>query len=280
MTDRELFRRALEALEAGLYPEHPWVQRAITALRDRLSRCDDCGEVNPADIHTCSPQRLAQPEQCRSDGRCQYAIDHGAEGLGHCPPGKCCMPAQPGPTAQEARNAASNLALMKRMFPQPEQPEFDDALQSAAMTQTAPKLAQPEQKRPQNCGTNYCSCIECVMEQEQSPLDRMAENARELGLDYEPEQGPVAWRDHVEQRLLTWRQSFVNRSGDQLALDDFMDKESLDDLIDYVCDEYTTPPRREWVGLTLDDMEELAVSKEWLAGTRWAEAKLKEKNDA
>ena len=29
---------------------------------------------------------------CRHDGRCQYAIDHGAEGLGHCPHGKCVMP--------------------------------------------------------------------------------------------------------------------------------------------------------------------------------------------
>jgi hypothetical protein len=58
-------------------------------------------------------------------------------------------------------------------------------------------------------------------------------------------QEPVAWRDHVEQRLLTWRQRFVNRSGDQLALDDFMDKESLNDLIDFVCDEYTAPPRQE-----------------------------------
>ena len=29
---------------------------------------------------------------CRHDGRCQYAIDHGAEGLGHCPKGKCAMP--------------------------------------------------------------------------------------------------------------------------------------------------------------------------------------------
>lgn len=28
---------------------------------------------------------------CRNDGRCQYAIDHGAEGLGHCPKGKCAM---------------------------------------------------------------------------------------------------------------------------------------------------------------------------------------------
>lgn len=41
--------------------------------------------------------------------------------------------------------------------------------------------------------------------------------------------------DVVEQRLLTWRQSRMNRSGDMLALDDFMDKESLDDLIDFVC---------------------------------------------
>lgn len=33
--------------------------------------------------------------QCRTDGRCQYAIDHGAEGLGHCPPGKCAQPPDP-----------------------------------------------------------------------------------------------------------------------------------------------------------------------------------------
>ena len=35
---------------------------------------------------------LCEKEPCRDDGRCQYAIDHGAEGLGHCPEGKCCMP--------------------------------------------------------------------------------------------------------------------------------------------------------------------------------------------
>ena len=87
---------------------------------------------------------------------------------------------------------------------------------------------------------------------------------------------PVAWRDHVEQRLLTWRQSFVNRSGDQLALDDFMDKESLDDLIDYVCDEYTTPPRREWVGLTEEDL--CVCDEDGVLLARYWEAKLKEKN--
>ena len=36
--------------------------------------------------------------------------------------------------------------------------ELEHALRSA--------LEQPAQKRPQNCGTGYCSCIECVMEQQ------------------------------------------------------------------------------------------------------------------
>lgn len=52
---------------------------------------------------------------------------------------------------------------------------------------------------------------------------------------------PADWRDHVEQRIREWRQRTINRSGDRLAIDDFMDAESLDDLIDYVCDEYSGP---------------------------------------
>lgn len=41
------------------------------------------------------PSDIEQPaQQCRTDGRCQYAIDSGAEGMGHCPKGKCVMPAQ------------------------------------------------------------------------------------------------------------------------------------------------------------------------------------------
>jgi hypothetical protein len=34
----------------------------------------------------------------------------------------------------------------------------------------------------------------------------------------------------------------------------------------------------KWQGLTLEDMDDLEVSNDWLAGARWAEAKLKEKN--
>ena len=42
----------------------------------------------------------------------------------------------------------------------------------------------------------------------------------------------------VEQRLHTWRQRLMNKNGDRLALDNFMGQESIDDLIDYVCDEW------------------------------------------
>lgn len=53
---------------------------------------------------------------------------------------------------------------------------------------------------------------------------------------------PSGWADEVEQRLLTWRQRQMNRSGDQLALDDFMGQESIDDLIDFVCAPLATSP--------------------------------------
>tara|TARA_R110000868_G_scaffold8110_1_gene41863 strand:- start:481 stop:753 length:273 start_codon:yes stop_codon:yes gene_type:complete len=34
----------------------------------------------------------------------------------------------------------------------------------------------------------------------------------------------------------------------------------------------------EWQGLTFADIDDLGVSKDWIAGARWAETKLKEKN--
>jgi hypothetical protein len=52
---------------------------------------------------------------------------------------------------------------------------------------------------------------------------------------------PTAWREHVEQRIRHWRQRTVNRTGDQLALDDMMSADSIEDLIDYVCDEWSSP---------------------------------------
>ena len=40
-----------------------------------------------------------------------------------------------------------------------------------------------------------------------------------------------------------------------------------------------TRDRHEWVELALSDIDDTAVSKDWLAGARWAGIKLKEKNN-
>ncbi len=57
---------------------------------------------------------------------------------------------------------------------------------------------------------------------------------------------PVAWRDHVEQRIRAWRLRTMNEDGDCLAIDDFMSQGVIDDLVDFVCDECAGPqPARQ-----------------------------------
>ena len=52
----------------------------------KRSVCCEVCKVDP-------PKPVVAPESklCRTDGRCQYAIESGAEGMGHCPEGKCVM---------------------------------------------------------------------------------------------------------------------------------------------------------------------------------------------
>lgn len=45
------------------------------------------------------------------------------------------------------------------------------------------KMAQPEQKRPPNCGTSFCSCIECVMEPERLPTEDIASQQEPVAVD-------------------------------------------------------------------------------------------------
>ena len=52
----------------------------------------------------------------------------------------------------------------------------DTPIQFAWAGWQAALAEQPEQKRPQNCGTGYCSCIECVMEPaQQEPVAWMSD---------------------------------------------------------------------------------------------------------
>lgn len=80
MTDKEVMQMALDALidaadsqnwemQQNIDQHGEWYRRsvylkqattnsqaAIKALRARLSQCERCGEVNPAEIHTCTPK--------------------------------------------------------------------------------------------------------------------------------------------------------------------------------------------------------------------------------
>lgn len=81
--------------------------RLAQALRNMIDWLDDgnrmlsdsCAADVAAARAALAEHEAAQKAEpmCRADGRCQYAIDHGAEGLGHCPKGKCAMPAEPAP---------------------------------------------------------------------------------------------------------------------------------------------------------------------------------------
>ena len=78
----------------------------------------------------------------------------------------------------------------------------------------------------------------------------------------QPDQTPVAWMSIFKK-------------------DSAFDKFRFTQSDTYPTPVYTAPPKREWVGLHLDDIPETFVG-DWsfLEGARWAEAKLKEKNGA
>ena len=70
MTDREAMKLALAKLEhlwdIGIDAAYkvellPEIEALRQALAQKQIKCPRCGEVNPAEIHTCSPQREQEP---------------------------------------------------------------------------------------------------------------------------------------------------------------------------------------------------------------------------
>ena len=112
-------------------------------------------------------------------------------------------------------------------------------------------------------------------------LEKMAENARELGLDYEPAQEPVAWQVMVEDEAMK-EFSIKDMAHDWCV----QQKLSGSSYIYWIRPLYTTPPQRTWVGLTDEEIKSIWLSEkdygdDWLdvqGIARAIEAKLKEKN--
>ena len=85
----ESLRQQLAASQAAIKVKDAALQSAISAHGYGSGDLHDALAIQPDDMKGVI---LCHAEPCRDDGRCQYAIDHGAEGLGHCPEEKCCMP--------------------------------------------------------------------------------------------------------------------------------------------------------------------------------------------
>lgn len=146
-------------------------------------------------------------------------------------------------------------------------------------------------------GENFCDshCVhtdhhpDCKIGKQQA-LDKKADNARELGLDYElskysdiissggfeppnkvdaqPEQEPVAWMYRYDGQ----RGCSIGRKPPGIV-----SEYGIQDLVPL----YTAPPKREWVGLTDEEIEDLCwteIDRRITSFARAIEAKLKEKN--
>ena len=125
-----------------------------------------------------------------------------------------------------------------------------------------------EKQEPVKCTCGYAIghplVTSCSCKREQA-LNKKADNARDLGLDYEPEQKPVAWmvRDQVDG--CRYPSALKNPAGSING-----ESQPL----------YTAPPRKEWVGLTSEELAQLTIDNIGYPTrlTAAIEAKLKEKN--
>ena len=117
------------------------------------------------------------------------------------------------------------------------------------------------------------------------PLDKKADNARELGLDYEPDNGFDRTASHMTGEYMSTNQQNVNTSEERVQISDkaihetqrlgqeleqepvawmmpdygdVLSASEADGTGIYNIPLYTAPPRKEWVGLTDDEIESIA----------------------
>jgi hypothetical protein len=142
-------------------------------------------------------------------------------------------------------------------------------------------LGWTDEWRPQGLKEEAITAIKEALANE--ALDKMAENARELGLDYEPEQTEHGWtpeRIAGMARLKEAQDKKLAQPEQDVGITRYADI-SVGKII-----HNSSPPQRTWVGLTYEDMTKLQkdlydAKGESVLPTTFAmavEAKLKEKN--
>ena len=171
-----------------------------------------------------------------------------------------------------------------------------------------PEPVKPAQQEFVSPGGGYVPAIPA-----QQALDKKAENARELGLDYEPaQQEPVA-KDNSNYRfdppgldpLYTppqpaqqepWPEEPAGHKAGGVQLSGTSKSKAITELyalfgaphnadinltgLNMLLDALiaSPPPQRTWVGLVWGELPEDGHDHDFLRGAVWAEAKLKEKN--
>jgi hypothetical protein len=172
-------------------------------------------------------------------------------------------------------------------------------------------LAAPVQKRPQNCGTGYCSCIECVMEPAAQPapipenfmdalrFDVAMRDAAQPAPVQEPvahcEAGPGHCQQCHKESLPTYGSEEIRKLREVIQSQSEIIKghengktsvnflhsgkrEFSNRVSDYVVQVAPPAAQRQWVGLTTEDMATCIEEPAWDLILRKAEQILKEKN--
>ena len=195
------------------------------------------------------------------------------------------------------------IELLEAELSKPEQPDLrkaadmaldalknyhksDDDRLAVAMDILHQALAKPEQELdyPPECTTpelevayaaGWWKALE-VQRNKQQALDKKADNARELGLDYEPEHGFDRTASHMAGEYMYTKQQNVNTSEERVQKSEECVHEPVawlhpDKKIDVIVPSslawfdspiplYTAPTKREWVGLTDIDIHVLKMN--------------------
>ena len=259
MSDRKLMQQALEALE------NPWkagpdgVANAITALRERLADSPVNESLTTGSCIACGNRMTGSPEHfvvATAEVGVTAPEGYSPQQVGALHPHKVGDK-----TAPPLVNRIADILVEDHMrLAQPEQEHIIDCPRCG---HCCPQ--QQVQKRPQNCGTGYCSCVECLFEPEQ-PVQEPVKFKCTVIDDANPNGVPLSqWECQSEQ------EPFCYHDGRNIVGKEFADHSDVFPL-------YTAPQRREWVGLTDEEIMEPWPFENRVAFARWLEAKLKEKN--